>query len=173
MKGPAGRVELDEGARGAHGTDSEEDETMTKSVKPTPDGYHTVTPYLVVDDPDGMLDYLERAFGAETLSRHVDGDGRVAHAEARIGDSRVMLGQANEQWPPTTAMLHLYVEDVDAAFQRAIEAGGTVVREPIDEFYGDRSGGLRDRWGNQWWMATHVEDVSEDEMQRRMAARGG
>ena len=152
---------------------------MTDRPRPMPEGYHTVTPYLIVSDATEMLSFMERAFGAELLSRHEDPDGRVMHAEVRIGDSRVMLGEATGEWPPNRAMLHLYVDDVDGWFRRAVDAGARPVREPEDMFYGDRSGGVEDAAGNQWWMATHVEDVSPEEMERRgreqapKAAAGG
>lgn len=144
---------------------------MTDTVKPIPDGYHTVTPYLVVDDASAILSFIERAFGGTVRSRYLSPDGRVMHAEAQIGDSRVMLGEASGEWPGMPAMLHLYVEDVDAVYRQALEAGATSVREPQDMFYGDRSGGVRDAAGNQWWLATHVEDVSAEEMARRQAAQ--
>jgi uncharacterized glyoxalase superfamily protein PhnB len=86
------------------------------------------------------------------------------HAEAQIGDSRVMLGGANAEYPPMQSMLHLYVEDVDAVYRRAVEAGGTSIREPEDMPYGDRSGGIKDAAGNQWWLATHIADVPADQM---------
>jgi PhnB protein len=141
---------------------------MTRAV---PEGHHTVTPYLIVPDATAMLSFMERAFGAEVLGRHHDPDGRVMHAEARIGDSRVMLGESTGEWPPTRAMLHLYVEDADAWHRRAVDAGARSVRDPEDTFYGDRSGGVEDPFGNQWWIATHVEDVSPEEMERRSAAK--
>jgi PhnB protein len=140
---------------------------MAESVRPIPEGYQTVTPYLVVEDAEGLIAFIQRAFGGTLRSRHDDPQGRVAHAEVEIGDSRVMLGQSNDQWPPTRAMLHLYVEEVDAVFRRAVEAGGRSVREPETMFYGDRSGGVEDASGNQWWISTHVEDVSAEEMARR------
>ncbi|MGH9380435.1 MAG: VOC family protein [Thermoanaerobaculia bacterium] len=130
---------------------------MTDTVKPIPDGYHTVTPYLLVEDAPGILSFIERAFGGKVLSRHLAPDGRVAHAEVQIGDSRVMLSEAREEWPAMPAMLHLYVEDVDAVYGQAVEAGGTSIREPEDMSYGDRSGGVRDAAGNQWWIATHIK----------------
>lgn len=144
---------------------------MTTTVNPIPDGYHTVTPYLVVADASAILSFIERAFGGTVLSRHLSPDGRVMHAEAQIGDSRVMLGEANEEWPEMPAMLHLYVEDVDAVYRQALEAGAASIREPQDMFYGDRSGGARDTAGNQWWITTHIEDVSAEEMARRQAAQ--
>lgn len=140
---------------------------MTERINPIPEGHHTVTPYLIVPDATAMLSFLERAFGAEVLLRTEDAGGRVSHAEARIGDSRVMVGESTGEWPPTRAMLHLYVDDVDAWFRRAVEAGARPVREPETMFYGDRSGGVEDVFGNQWWIATRVENVSTEEMERR------
>ena len=145
---------------------------MTKRAQPIPDGYHTVTPYLIVKDPQVLIPFLEKAFGARLLSRHDGPDGRMMHAALQIGDSRVMMGQAAEQWPPMPCMLHLYVEDVDGLYRRAMEAGAESLREPVDEFYGDRAGGVADPAGNQWWIATHVEDVSPEEMKRRQTAQG-
>lgn len=142
---------------------------MTDTVKPIPDGYHTVTPYLLVDDASAILRFIEHAFRGTILSRHVSADGRVMHAEAQIGDSRLMLGEANDEWPGMPTMLHLYVEDVDAVYRRALEAGAASVREPQDMFYGDRTSGVRDAAGNQWWITTHIEDVSAEEMARRQA----
>lgn len=140
---------------------------MPSPVKPIPDGYHTVTPYLIVEDALAILDFLERAFGATVLDRYLAPDGSVTHAEFRIGDSLVMLGGASAQYPAIAAMLHLYVEDVDAVYRQALAAGATSLREPENMPYGDRSGGVKDPAGNQWWIATHVEDVSSEELARR------
>ena len=140
------------------------------AVKPVPDGFHTVTPYLSVTDAAKLLDFVQRAFGATAKDVMRAPDGAVMHADVVIGDSHVMMGQAGGEWKPTTAMLYLYVPDCDAAYRRALDAGGTTVREPRTEFYGDRSGGVADPFGNQWWVATHVEDVAPDEMERRMKA---
>lgn len=142
------------------------------TVKAIPDGYHTVTPYLLTNDATKVLDFAKRAFGANETERHEDDKGQVQHAAMRIGDSMVMLGQANDKFPAMQSMLHLYVPDVDAAYKRAIEAGGTSLREPTNEFYGDRSSGVADPAGNQWWIATHVEDVPPEEMERRAKAAG-
>lgn len=142
------------------------------AVQPIPEGYHTVTPYLIVPDVDGQISFLQEAFDAEVRSRMEGPDGRVMHAEVRIGDSPVMMGESTDEIPPMPAMLHLYVPDVDAVYKQALEAGASSVREPTDEFYGDRSGGVQDAFGNQWWLATHVEDVSEEEMSRRMKEMG-
>lgn len=129
------------------------------SVKPIPDGFHTVTPYLVVPDAALLIDFLKRAFNAEEIHRSHRPDGAVAHAQVKIGDSMVMMGQAQDEWKPMPCMLYLYVEDVDGWFERAVQAGGTVVRQVNDEAYGDRAGGVQDPAGNQWWVATHRQDV--------------
>ena len=137
------------------------------AVKPIPDGYHTVTPYLIVDRAAELIDFTKRAFGAEEMFRMPGPGGAIMHAEIRIGDSVVMLSDASTENPSTSTMIHLYVEDVDAVYQRAVEAGASSLREPENQFYGDRSGGVKDAFGNQWWLATHVEDVSPEELQRR------
>ena len=140
-------------------------------VNPIPDGYHTVTPYLLVRDAAGLIDFLKEAFDAEEHERMERPEGRVMHAEVRIGDSLVMMGEVGPDDATIPAMLHLYVEDADEAYRCALAAGATSVRAPIDEFYGDRAGGVRDAFGNQWWVATHVEDVAPEEMRRRAEAQ--
>jgi PhnB protein len=137
-------------------------------VNPIPEGYRTVTPYLVVEGAATVLDFVKQAFGAEEKFRMETPDGKIGHAEAQIGDSMVMMGDAGEENPAMPAMIHLYVEDCDATYERALAAGGTSEREPTDQFYGDRSAGVRDSTGNLWWIATHVEDVPEDEMAKRI-----
>ena len=139
-------------------------------VKPIPDGYHSVTPYLIVDGAERLIEFMKQAFGARERMRMPMPNGLVGHAELEIGDSLVMLSDPLENYAAGQASLHLYVEDVDAVFRRALEAGATSEMEPADQFYGDRLGNLRDAWGNRWSIATHVEDVPEDEMMRRMAA---
>jgi uncharacterized glyoxalase superfamily protein PhnB len=139
------------------------------AVKPVPDGYHTVTPYLTVKDAGGLIDFIKQVFGGEETFRM--GEDSVAHAEMRIGDSMVMLGEAQNE--PIPAMIHLYMPDTDAVYRRALAAGATSLREPTDMFYGDRTGGVQDRFGNQWWIATHIEDVPSEEMARRAAAQAG
>lgn len=136
-------------------------------VKMKPDGYHDVTPYMVVAGADRLIDFLKAVFGGEETVRLYGPDGKVGHAEVRIGDSLVMLADAGEQSSPFPAMLHIYVEDCDATYQRALAAGGTSVREPTNEFYGDRMSAVTDSFGNQFWIATHVEDVSDEEMAHR------
>jgi PhnB protein len=140
-------------------------------ASPVPAGYHTVTPYLVVADAEGLMGFLCAAFGAEILRRAVRADGTIANAELRIGDSMVMVAQAREPWKPLPSGFYLYVPDTDAAYKAALAAGGASLLEPSDQFYGDRNAGVQDAWGNNWWIATHIEDVDEAEVQRRMAAR--
>lgn len=151
------------------------------SVKAIPEGYHSVTPYIIVDGAADAIRFYERALGAtEALRLPMEG-GRIAHAEIRIGDSYVMLA---DEFPDhdirgpksrggATSSLMIYVEDVDSAFQRAIDAGATVDKPVADQFYGDRSGTITDPFGHKWTLATHVEDVSGEEMQRRMSAWSG
>jgi uncharacterized glyoxalase superfamily protein PhnB len=139
--------------------------------KPVPDNFHTVTPYLVVADVARLVDFLKQAFDAVETERMAGPDGAVMHATVRIGDSMVMMGRAGEGFPPMPTMLYLYGPDADASYRRALKAGATSVREVRDEFYGDRSGGVKDFAGNQWWVATHKEDVSPEEMKRRMQER--
>ena len=142
------------------------------AVSPVPPGYHSVTPYLVVADGEGLLGFLRDAFQAEECSRTVRPDGSIANAEVRIGDSMVMVAQAREPWKPMPTGFYLYVSDTDATYATALAAGGASLLEPADQFYGDRNAGVQDPWGNNWWIATHIEDVDEAEIQRRMAARG-
>ena len=149
------------------------------AVKPTPEGYHTLTPYLIVKGAARALDFYAKALGAKELFRMAEPSGRVGHAEMSIGDSRFMLA---DEFPdagavaPVEGQGHcvsflLYVPDVDAAFARAVAAGAKAVRPVQDQFYGDRSGTLRDPFGHQWTLATHVEDVSPEEMRRRLEAK--
>jgi PhnB protein len=137
-------------------------------VQYKPDGYGTVTPYLLVNDVASLIDFLVKAFDAKENDRSEGQDGAILHADLTIGDSHIMMGQASDEWKSTSTMLYLYVEDCDAVYKKAVDAGAKSFREPKTEFYGDRSAGVLDAFGNQWWMATHVEDVSEEEMQKRM-----
>ena len=118
-----------------------------------------------------MVDFLRQVFDAEEEERFTGSDGRIRHAEVRIGDSLIMISDSSPEFPAISAMVNVYVEDVDAAYKRALEGGAISLREPSDQFYGDRTGGVKDRYGNQWWIATHVEDVSEEELEKRMKAR--
>jgi PhnB protein len=138
------------------------------NVKPIPEGNSTVTPYLIVPDVEELIRFLEAAFNGKERSRLVSPSGQVMHAEVIVGDSIIMMGQSNEEFPPMPASLYLYVTDVDAIYQQALNAGGKSLREPEDQFYGDRSAGVEDRNGNHWWIATHVRDVSEEEIKQFM-----
>jgi uncharacterized glyoxalase superfamily protein PhnB len=137
-------------------------------VNPIPEGYGTVTPYLIVEGATKLLDFAKEVFDAEETV-HMEGPGgTVGHAEVRIGSSIVMLGDAGGEWSPMPASLYVYVEDVDATYARALAAGGTSVKEPENQFYGDRSASVRDPVGNLWGIATHVEDLSPEEMAARL-----
>jgi PhnB protein len=147
------------------------------AVKPIPDGYHSVTPYLIVKGAARAIEFYKKAFGATELMRFPGPNDTVAHAEIRIGDSPVMLadeGLSNYRSPEalggTPVSLMVYVEDVDRVFDRAVSNGAKVERPVADQFYGDRLGTLVDPFGHTWSISTHVEDVSMEEMQRRMAA---
>ena len=143
---------------------------MATQVKPVPDGYHTLTPYLVVDGAERIVQFMKDAFGAQFVFEPMKRpDGKIMHAELRIGDSVVMISDASERAKATSAMVHVYVPNVDAVYQKALKAGGTSVMEPADMFYGDRSGGVKDPAGNQWHIGTHVEDVSPAELKKRAA----
>jgi len=133
---------------------------MAGAVKPVPDGYHTVTPYLTVANVQKLLDFVKAAFDAEETHRMARPDGSVGHAEVRIGDSMVMMGQARDEWKARPGTLYVYVPDADAVYKRALAAGARSLREPTTQSYGDRSGGVEDPLGNQWWIATHVADVA-------------
>ena len=140
------------------------------AVKAVPEGYHTVTPYLVVDDADTLLKFVKDAFGAKEhdVMRHPD--GAIWHADVTIGDSHVMLSQASGEFPAMPAAIYLYVPDTDETYRRAVAAGATSTMEPVTHFYGDRGAGVKDASGISWWIGTHVEDVPAEEMNRRIAA---
>jgi PhnB protein len=158
---------------------------MAKQVRAIPEGHHTVTPYLIVGDAAGALAFYKKAFGAEELMRVAAPNGKIGHAEIRIGDSVIMLA---DEYPDMNARgphafggspvsIHLYVEDVDAVAGQAIAAGATVVRPVQDQFYGDRSGSFTDPFGHSWHVATHKEDLTPEELDKRvkaaMAQHGG
>jgi PhnB protein len=144
------------------------------SVKPIPDGYHSVTPYLYIKGAAKAIDFYRQVFGAKERMRMDGPDGSVGHAELDFGDSVVMLADPPERAADArngvTSALLLYTEDVDAMFKRALAAGATEVQAVEDKFYGDRMGTLRDPFGQEWSVGTHIEDVTPGEMQRRMAA---
>jgi PhnB protein len=139
------------------------------SVKPIPEGYHTVTPYLLVQGAEKLINFMKNAFDAKETERYSMPDGSIGHAEVRIGDSVIMVADAQgDEYKPMAAGIHLYVEDCDVTYKRAIGAGATSVREPQDQFYGDRSADVKDQFGNKWWIATHKEDMSKEEIIKRM-----
>jgi len=142
---------------------------MANQDQQIPEGFHTLTAYLLVNDADREIEFVKAAFDAQPvhISRHPDGS--VMHATLKIGTSMLMMGQARDSWKAVPSMLYMYIEDVDAVYQRALACGATSVREPADQMYGDRSGGVASPNGIQWWMATHIEDVSEEELRRRSA----
>lgn len=151
-------------------------------VKPVPEGYHSVTPYLIIKGASDAIEFYKKAFGAVELFRMPAPDGKVGHAEIKIGDSPIMLadeqtemgysyiGPATLGGSPVSIMI--YIDDVDTIFNQAIAAGGEQLKPLQDQFYGDRSGSLKDPFGHVWHVATHVEDVSPEEMDKRLAAFG-
>jgi PhnB protein len=148
------------------------------SVKAIPDGYHAITPYLSIKGAAEAIDFYKRAFGATERLRLAQPDGRIGHAELQLGDSCIMLADECPEMDfrgpgtlgGTPVHLHFYVDDVDAVVKRAVAAGATVVRPVQDQFYGDRSGSLADPYGHMWHVATHKEDLSMEEIQKRAAA---
>ena len=151
---------------------------MSTTVKPIPDGYHSVTPYLIIKGAADALEFYKKAFGATELFRMAQPDGRIGHAEIQIGDSRIMLADEYPEMTyvsPTTlggssVSIMLYVEDVDSVFKQAVAAGASEQRPLEDKFYGDRTGSLVDPFGHVWHVGTHKEDVTPEEMEKRLAA---
>ena len=147
------------------------------AVKPIPDGYHSVTPYLIMDDAARALEFYKKALGAVELMRFPGPDGKIGHAEIRIGDSPVMLADESPDMGQKSLRtiggspisLMVYVEDVDARVAQAVAAGAKLTRPVANQFYGDRTGGIEDPFGYHWYIATHVEDVPQDELERRAA----
>ena len=150
-------------------------------VSPVPSGYSSVTPYLIIDGAARALDWYRQAFGARETMRLSGPDGRVGHAEIEIGDSRIMLAdespamgaKAPGAFGGSPVSLHLYVPDVDTTMAKAVDAGATVKHQPEDKFYGDRLGSLLDPFGHTWHIAAHIEDVTVEEIERRMATMFG
>lgn len=146
---------------------------MAKAAKPVPEGYHTITPSLTLDNAAQTIEWYTRAFGAEEVSRSVGPDGRIMHAEIRIGDSRIMMndvmmgGKGPQAFGGSPASLWLYVENCDALFTRAVDAGATVQMPLEDQFWGDRGGAVSDPAGYTWWISTRKEDLTRAEMEQR------
>jgi PhnB protein len=151
---------------------------MSMPAKSTPPGYHSVTPSIIVRNAANAIDFYKRAFGAEEVSRMAGPDGKVMHAEIRIGDSIVMLGEENEQWGTRSPLstnglpvsLHIYVADADAAYERALQAGAKVQYPLEDVFWGDRYGKVKDPYGHEWGIATRVKDMTPAELERAAGA---
>lgn len=148
---------------------------MTSTVSPVPSGYHNVTPYLLINGASEAIDFYIRVFEAVEVLRLTSPDGRIGHAEIRIGDSHIMIADEHPELDflgpksrgGTCVTLHLYVADVDQIFARAIAAGATELRPLCDQFYGDRSGAVTDAWGHVWSIASRIEDITPEEIQRR------
>ena len=137
-------------------------------VKPIPEGFHTITPYVVARDATKVIEFLKRAFGATLAYPPVNRpDGKIMHADLLIGDSHVMIADENDYAKATPVSLYVYVPDVDAVFRKSVDAGGEIVMEPADMFYGDRSGTVKDSSGNSWNIATHKEDIEPAELTKR------
>src|SRR2546426_5621970 len=143
------------------------------NVKPIPKGYGTVTPYLIVDGVPKLIEFLKRAFSAEEKGRMVnEKNGFVRHAEVKVGDSMVMMGDSNFGYNPVSSHLYIYVENVDQVYKRALEAGAVSQLEPTTQFFGDQLASVKDPTGNVWHIATRVKDVSSEEMKERMKKQG-
>ena len=151
---------------------------MASNVKPIPEGYHTATPYLIVSGAAKAIDFYKKAFGAVEKFRMAQPDGRVGHAEIQIGDSIIMMADEFPEMGARSAQslggspvgILLYVDDVDQVFNQALAAGGKATRPLEDKFYGDRIGEVTDPFGHRWYVATHKEDVSPEEIRKRAAA---
>ena len=139
------------------------------ALTPIPEGYHTVTPSLTVEGAEKVVDFAKKTFGATETERMPMPDGKIAHTELKIGDSILMLGDATPQNPAMPGSLYVYLENCDDAYRKGLEAGGKSIMEPADQFWGDRVAALQDPAGNRWSIATRVEEVSAEELQRRMS----
>jgi uncharacterized glyoxalase superfamily protein PhnB/catechol 2,3-dioxygenase-like lactoylglutathione lyase family enzyme len=158
LKDPSGNlVEVFEARRG-------------DSVQRIPPGFHTVTPFFSVDDVGAFAKFLEAAFGATLKNSMKSDDGVIRHATVQVGDSRLMISSGTDRYPSRPLATHLYVEDVDGLYERAMKAGARSLEAPTDQFYGDRRAGLEDRWGNHWWIATHREDLDAETLRQRELA---
>ncbi|HMQ98827.1 MAG TPA: VOC family protein [Ignavibacteria bacterium] len=142
------------------------------SVKPIPEGYSNVIPFLICTGADKVIEFCKTVFDARIMDISKDDNGIIMHASIQIRDSAVMLSEGSEKYPAYPTMMYLYMENCDEIYKRGIDAGGRSLREPTNEFYGDRTCGFTDPSGNQWWVATHIEDLSHDEIAARMNKGG-
>ena len=157
---------------------SSANKVVSMPVNPIPEGYHAVTPYLIINDAARAIDFYKKVFGATEVMRMADPSGKVGHAEIQIGNSRIMLADEHPEMGHRSPQslggspvgLHLYLKDVDGTVQKAVAAGAKLERPVMDQFYGDRSGQIRDPFGHVWTVSTHTEDVPPEEMERRAAA---
>jgi len=141
---------------------------MRARAKPIPDGFHTITPYLIVDGAEKVIGFMQKAFGAEFDHEPTKRpDGKIMHAHLKIGDSMVMIADSSEHARAMPVMLYLYVPNADASYQQALKAGAASIMEPADQFYGDRNGAVKDAAGNIWFFGTHIEDVAPAEIKKR------
>jgi PhnB protein len=139
-------------------------------VNPIPEDCHSITPYLLVPDVGRLIEFLKKAFDAEERAKIARPNGSILHAQVKIGDSILMIGEPQSPWKPLPTMLYLYVADVDATYKRAVAAGGVSTVEPADMFYGDRSACVKDVADNSWWIATRKEELTTAEIQERATA---
>jgi PhnB protein len=153
---------------------------MAQTVRPIPEGYHSVTPYLICKEAGKAIDFYKQVFGAVEVVRMPVRDGRIAHAEIKIGDSHIMLADEGvesgiyspQHYGGTPVNILLYVENVDRTFQQAVSSGAKAMRDPADMFYGDRTSWVTDPFGHSWYIHTHIKDVSPEEMKNAMSAAG-
>src|SRR5438445_11473403 len=147
-------------------------QTVTSNTKTIHQKYGTVTPYLIVDGVPKLIEFLKHTFDAEERERINDREDHVGHAEVRIGGSIIMMADSTAQYNPIPSQLYVYVENVDETYRRGLKAGGTSEQEPTTQFYGNRTAAVKDPTGNVWWIASRVEEVSSEEMEKRMKDRG-
>lgn len=147
---------------------------MTKSKGDyKPAGFHSVTPYMTVKDAAKLLEFVKQVFGAEELGVYRGPEGRINHGQCKVGDSMIEFSEGSELWPAMPCALHVYVPDVDATHQRAVQAGAESLQEPTDQFYGERSSAVRDMCGNNWYIATQTEVLTREEIEKRIVTMAG
>jgi len=138
-------------------------------VKPIPEKYHSVTPYILVPDVSKLIEFIEKAFGGIVIEKITAPEGLIMHAEIKVGNSIIMMGHASGKSKITKSIFYIYTEDTDTVYMRAIASGASSLMEPADQYYGDRNAAVYDMFGNQWWIAAHFEDVSNEELIKRAA----
>lgn len=143
------------------------------NVQPIPEGFSSITPYFTVENATGFIDFIARAFNGTEMSRSLRPDGSIAHAYMRIGNSMIELSDATPQFPATTMAIHLYVENVDEMYEQSIREGASSQMPPTNQMYGDRDSYVKDPFGNNWYIATHIETVTEEEIAQRYAEAHG